>query len=112
MDIKEIEKELQYKFQLKKIDEETKALNNNGRALRNRKYAELEFVKREITFRIGRLKFLGNNQNEIDELQEQLQIIKKNQEKILATMGLNFSSLKPNYSCKKCKDSGYINGRM
>ena len=69
-------------------------------------------LEKEITFRIGKLSFLKNNEKELHELQEQLKIIEDNKEKILNKIGLTKNDLTPQYRCKKCKDTGFIRGFM
>lgn len=112
MDIKEIDKNLQNEFKSKKILKDTIAYKNSSKAFNNKKYRLLEKIKKEITFRIGELKFLDDNSEEIEILDEQLEIIKQNQTKILSNLGLTFESLKPQYECKKCNDMGFIGSKM
>ena len=112
MDIKEIERKVQEEFKLRKISADSLVHDNTMKAFSNKKYRDLDFIKKEIIFRIGKLKFLGQKEDELKELNDQLKIIKESQEKILKSMGLTFASLKIVYNCKKCKDKGFISGKM
>ena len=112
MDINEVDKKLQNEFKLRKISIENVAFQNKMRLNKIEKYKKLDDLEKEITFRIGKLSFLKNNEKELHELQEQLKIIEDNKEKILNKIGLTKNDLTPQYRCKKCKDTGFIRGFM
>ena len=88
--------------------------------------AELDLEKRksELYNKIPRLKeiedelnfsaintaknILNNKSSSLNELNQKVQILKEEKEKILKENGLDSSYLKPFYECKYCNDTGYI----
>lgn len=112
MDINEIDKNLQNEFKMRKIAIENIAFRNKLKANKSSKYRKLESLEKEIIFRIGKLSFEDKNSKDIKDLQNQLEIIKKEKKIILEKIGLSFEDLKPKYKCKKCKDVGFIRGLM
>ena len=54
MDIRDIDKKLQNEFAIKKIKVETISSKNLNLALSNSKYKELESLKRETSFELGK----------------------------------------------------------
>lgn len=51
---------------------------------------------------------LKNNKNNIEELNEYVEKLKKKKEDILKKEKIDLLYLKPKYECKDCKDTGYI----
>ena len=44
------------------------------------------------------------------KLKNDLTTLLRKKSKILDSIGINEESLKPNYVCKECQDTGYVNG--
>lgn len=78
-------------------------------ALSNTDYKKLDSQEAMLTIEIGKQMFLGNS---TDVLENQLKIVKKEKEKVLKKMKLSTKDFTPNYECKKCKDTGFVDGKM
>lgn len=50
--------------------------------------------------------------DEIINLKSEYEKIDKNKQELLNIYNISISSLKPNYCCKNCSDTGYINGEL
>ena len=51
--------------------------------------------------------------DELPALRSKLETIKERRKSILQAVGIRESDLLPNYSCKKCSDTGFLkDGRM
>ena len=51
------------------------------------------------------------NKEDSSQLKLELKKAEKNREKVLSDCNMTKAMLKPNYYCKKCNDTGYINGK-
>ena len=105
--IKRLEREYEYKRnEANKIFiAEKKSLYEN-----NPRLSELDSEIKKIGIQAAKLSLTGNSKEKIlakKNLEEQLSVYKKEKEQLLNK--LNFKS-EPNYSCLKCKDTGYILG--
>ena len=112
MDIIEIDKKLQNEFNLRKIYNEKVAFFNKNKVNSIKEYKELDTLEREIVFRLGKISLKENAKDEYLSLSNELNKISENKTKILEKIGLKKEDLLPKYNCKKCKDSGFINGKM
>ena len=113
MDLIEIDKKLQNEFANNKISVEKIAFDNNLKAKSNPSYIKLDELEKDITFKLGLENSKENKDTKlISELDFQLDLVKKNKEVLLKTIGLSPADLIPNYSCKKCSDVGFYAGVM
>ncbi|MBQ7466814.1 MAG: ATP-binding protein [Clostridia bacterium] len=109
MDRNQILLKCQQEIAYSRINAQNQAIKNMMTARKNSKFAELELKEHELSFEIGKARAFGEN---IKEKQTKLQEIKNSKNAILLSLGLESSDLVPNYACKKCNDTGYINGQM
>lgn len=77
------------------------------KAKENEAYNEKDKEEKELTFQIGKLSAAGEK---TANLEEKLQKTREVKAKILKKMKIDPGSLVPNYSCKKCDDTGYVAG--
>ena len=85
-----------------------RAENNKEKALQNKELFNLSKKKREINFELGKKKFNGEDTS---KLENELEILNQKEEEVLSSMGLSKLSLTPNYSCKKCLDTGLFENK-
>lgn len=76
-----------------------------------KKYPRLEEIENEINkLSIDKIKsILSSNSNEITKFNLKIQELQMEKEKIFNTANISINSLLPNYECKLCNDTGYIN---
>ncbi len=106
----EILKQLNAEFLAKKQLAEKQAENNLFFALKNQDYAYLDKQVNVLTIEIAKAEF-DNNLTEAKSLRKQKEKLQAEQEKMLNKMGLTLKSLKPNYACVHCADTGFIKGK-
>nr|MBO4517887.1 DnaD domain protein [Clostridia bacterium] len=51
---------------------------------------------------------IANDESTANELKAEKATLTERAEKLLSTIGLNFSDLSPKYACEKCGDTGYV----
>lgn len=69
----------------------------------------LQEIETELnTYAINKAKSILINNSSLDDLQEKINTLKNERNKILSKHNLKNDYLTPNYSCKLCKDTGYI----
>lgn len=78
-------------------------LNNNP------EFYALERQKRALTLEKGKLLFEKKDTKKIDKTLEQ---IEHSQEQIIKTLKIKKTDLIPHFACKKCEDTGFINGEL
>lgn len=106
----EIINDLNIKFANKHSHAQNIAYQNVLRAQANPNFLALDKQIKTLTFSLGKeMALCGNN---IEKLRAQKKLAQKQQVEILQNMGLEPSDLLPNYSCKKCNDTGRINGKF
>lgn len=96
---------------LLRIDEkrqyaEEKAKNNLLLAYKNPEFKKLYNTKRELEIEIARREVYGEPVN-----RKELTLLSQKLEFCLKDMDLNGTDILPNYECKDCSDTGYINGK-
>ena len=99
----------QQEIAISRINAQNQAIRNLMAARKNAKFVELDMKEHELSFEIGKMRAFGES---VKEKQEELEKIKKSKNAILLSMGLESHDLAPDYSCKKCNDTGYMNGQM
>lgn len=65
---------------------------------------ELSLRKAQVNLAMGN----GNAQ----DLQTEIAKLQSKQHKLLSKLGVSFSDLQPKYTCVKCNDNGYVNGKI
>lgn len=81
---------------------------NKNSALQNKDYLNLENKIGELTIEVAKAN-IENRDNY--EYEKNILECKIEQDKILKNIGLTREMLSPIYECKKCNDSGYIDGK-
>lgn len=86
-----------------------KANNNLQNTMENKEYSELEYTLRSLAFDIAK-KEIEKADNK--DLKTQYNKLYKKQTALLKQLGYTRQDLVPNFSCKKCNDTGYYNGKL
>ncbi len=82
------------------------ANNNLQNALKNKEFNQIYKLEKQAQIETARCEVYGlNNSFNLDE-------IAKQKSEILKKLNIDESTLLPKYSCKKCDDTGYENGKM
>lgn len=106
----EIINELNLKFANRHSRAQAQAYAKMSKAQTNKEFVALEKKIKTLTFELGKaMAFDGAN---VQNLKQELDNCKVKQTQILSAMGLSPSDLLPQYSCKKCNDTGKINGKF
>ncbi len=82
------------------------ANNNLQNALKYSEFSEIYKLEKQAQIETARCEVYGLNNNfELDKIAQQ-------KSKILKKLNIDESTLEPKYTCKKCDDTGYENGKM
>ena len=108
MDFRQIDKDLQVEFATRKVNVEKIASQNLSRANSNPVYKSLDNLEREMVFEISKQ---NPKSQSFKNMKENLKTLREEKAKVLASMKLKESDLKPKYSCKYCSDTGFIGGK-
>ena len=82
------------------------ANNNLQSALNNNEFNEIYKLEKQAQIETARCEVYGlNNSFNLDK-------IAKQKSEVLKKLNIKEDSLSPKYSCKKCNDTGYVNGKM
>lgn len=109
MDRKQILMALSHELALKRSKAQNKALQNRKIALLNKDFVDLDQQEKQLTLEIGKLKAFDND---CTQQIKKLEAVHKKMDKTLFLLGLSKEDLLPQYECKDCDDTGYINGQM
>lgn len=60
---------------------------------------------------ISQIAFAEYKNTDTKALNEKLSLCEKKIQQALKTMGIDAENLKPSYNCKKCSDTGFVNGK-
>jgi len=94
---------------LEKAKAENIAYLNNKKAKQFDSFIKIDKEERNLVFALGKNKAF----NIIDkDLEVKLQNVRKQKELELKKIGLSVSDLSPHYSCSKCGDTGYFQGKL
>lgn len=80
-----------------------KAMYNSERMNKNKEYLKVQNEIGQLTIEIAKAKVAKMSS---EESEKRLKIARKQEEQILLRYGLTMQDLEPNYTCKKCKDTG------
>lgn len=90
-----------------RINAQNKAVQNMMKAREIPEYLSLDKKERALTFEIGKLKA---ENKPAKEQTINLNLIKQEKEHVLLKNKINPNSIYPEYSCKICNDTGFVNG--
>lgn len=107
MDKKQIISNCLLKISLLRNKEQNEADLNFMKACEIPEFVNLEKEKRILIFEIGKLQAYGKN---TVEKEEKLNLIKQKIKNLLIKNKIEPNSLVPNYTCKECNDTGFVNG--
>lgn len=108
----QLDLKLQREYAKKRAKAEKVALANLSRARKIPAFVKLEKIEKEIMFELAKLKVSNPKDENIKELSRLLKEVREQRAKILKKIGMTEHDLKPKYSCDKCFDTGFINGKM
>ena len=77
-------------------------------AMQNEEYRKLYLEYKALTYDIAKLEY---EKKSCSEQKKKLKELKINLELALGKLGLTADDLKPQYNCKRCMDTGYIDGK-
>ncbi len=84
------------------------AYDNMQKALANTAFKVNDTNITNLNIKIARLEFEGKNADTENEL---MLVLKKERQSILKSLKLSENDFVPQYTCKKCNDSGVVNGK-
>ena len=108
MDFRQIDKYLQVEFATKKVKAEKVASENLSRANANPVYKKLDLLERQMVLDFSRCKTKNETYK---NLKANLETVRAEKQKVLTSLNLKASDLKPKYTCKICSDSGFVDGK-
>lgn len=77
-------------------------------AMQNEEYRKLYLEYKALTYDIAKLEY---EKKSCSEQKKKLKELKINLELALGKLGMTADDLKPQYNCKRCMDTGYIDGK-
>ena len=89
---------------------ENRANENLDFALNNDEFKNEYYKLKDLDFKIATATVL-NKTEEVKTLEVEHKASTENYLKLLTKLGLKESDLSPVYLCKKCNDSGFVNGK-
>lgn len=101
--------EILHEYDLKRNKAILMSDNMKAKAYEIEEYQNLDKQERFLIFEIGKLKF---EQQNTQKQAEKLAQIQKEKKDVLKKNSIDFDALNPNFECKKCNDTGYLNGKM
>lgn len=101
-------KDLLKEYEIKRINSELIAeQKRNELYFSNKKLQEIDEKLHKISF--SKIKsILNNSDNSTDDLEENINKLKIEKEKILTQLNTSMEDLKPQYECSLCNDTGFI----
>lgn len=90
-----------------KLSAELKAKNNLIEARKEEEFLRIDSRVRETMLKLSQ----AQDNTEINALHQKLDKLNRERSQVLARLGLNEADLAPQYYCKICEDSGYIDGK-
>ncbi len=95
------------KIDKKRQEAEDRARQNLQEAYKNEQFKNLYNKQKSLEIEIARKQAYGESVNTTE-----LSLVLQEIEFCLKKIGLNGTDIKPNYECKDCNDTGYINGSV
>lgn len=103
----DVTKQLNDLFVSKREEARLNANNNLEKALKNENFKNSFYKVRSLQFDLSKL---DENSKEAKEILIQIESERKTLNTELKNCGFTKEDLKPNYSCKKCDDKGFVKG--
>lgn len=94
------------KLDERRLEAEEKATRTLDKLRQNDEWNGIEHELRQAQVN------LAMGQGDSKTLQEQILQLEKSQQQLLSKLGLTVNDLKPQYSCSKCNDTGYVDGAI
>ncbi|MGN0798411.1 MAG: ATP-binding protein [Christensenellales bacterium] len=91
-----------------KTQAEYVARQNFDIAMQSEEYRRLYLDYKALTYDIAKLEYEKKN---CSEQKKKLKELKINLDLALGKLGMNADDLKPQYNCKRCMDTGYVDGK-
>lgn len=108
----EIDSMLQKEYATKRMRAEKTAARNLARARRVEAFAKLEKIERDLVFEVAKLRSDSPQSKQVKEMAKLLDEVRAEKEKVLSRLHLSAEDLVPHYECEKCKDTGFVFGKM
>ncbi len=103
---------LMKEYAQKRAKAERIAAANLSRARKVPAFVKLEKIEKEIEFELSKLLATTPKSEKVKQLAGVLKEVRSEKAKILKLLKMTETDLYPKYSCKKCNDTGFINGKM
>lgn len=103
---------LQKEYAAKRAKAERLAAANLARARKVPAFVKLEKIEKELEFEYAKTKAEMPKSERVKQLADLLKNVRKERLKILTLLGMTEGDLRPKYSCLKCYDTGFVNGKM
>lgn len=107
MDRKQLIQNSLQEISASRVHAQSIAVSNIMKARQIPEFVNLEKQERMLTFEIGKL---NANGDDVSKQEKSLKLVKEQIEHVLLKNNIVPNSLVPNYSCKECNDTGYVNG--
>lgn len=109
MNIKELNKKLQYEFMGKHYAATKKSEKVRDSLASVPSYQKLCNLEKELIFEVAKNKF---NKTSNKDLEQTLKQVRDEKQKLLSKLGIKKSDLEPKFECKKCNDLGFVGDQM
>lgn len=102
----EIENNILNEILINRQDAEHRADVRYFKALQNKDFEAVDKEIRALIIEKAKLEFDGKESSEVNE---QIKRAKDKRAEILQKMGMTLQDIRPNYNCKLCNDTGFVN---
>lgn len=110
MNKNEIIEVLNGEFSEKRRSARALAEKNLSLALADPEFHDVYTKLKESEFQLAKAQVYGEKSDKTENLESKIKELKKKESKIFSRLGIAKNSFEPQYNCKKCKDSGRIDG--
>lgn len=108
MDFRQVDRDLQKEYSIKKMQAEKRAAENLMRANSFAPFRKLDALERGLVLELSKCK----TRNETcKNLKQNLDTVRKQKNVVLAKLNLTPSDLKPKYACVNCSDTGFVGAK-
>lgn len=109
MDIKELNKKLQFEFMSKHYKATKKVEQIKDSLSKIPAYQKICSLERQLVFDVAKNQF---DKKTNSELKKNLKLIREQKQKLLAKLKVKTADLEPKFECQKCQDLGFIGSEM
>ena len=109
MDIKELNKKLQFEFMRKHYKATKKVEQIKDSLTKLPTYQKLCTLEKQLIFDVAKNQF---NKKLNTELTKNLKLVREQKQKLLTKLGIKDSDLEPKFECSKCQDLGFVESEM